>query len=282
MMAPFKEDGDIYISPFDLLPSETLTTILQHTAADCGIHSLLALSATSHRLHKIYHIHRISLLASAIDCTYGPLQDIINLITYNSSQPVHVDHHVPMSITLLRNTLSVGRIARRWEEIYPFKKWQGENSIHRRLLTDMERRRLRRAVYHIWLYDRAFHTPLFPGITRNRPELVAVRTRLVQCWNTLELAEVMDMQRVFRRVLAHNVCPINAKVQRKVQQRYGDQYAMNLLFNTTGTMQPSGALHGMLPGVTHHQHRPLSHHRSRYMMSARHDPALEGFGDDIG
>jgi len=272
--------SSITLSPFELLPTETLANILHCTADACGLSSLLALAGTSYRLHQVYLVHRSALNALALDTTYGPIQDVIQLATHNASQEPHIKRDVPLSAALERNVIFYGNTALRWEEIYPFKKWHGEQSINRRLLTDDERRKLRRAVYRIWLYDAAYHNPHFSRYTRRMLQVQTKRLQLLQGWTNAELAELVDMQRIFRRVLAMNVCPSNGRVERKVIARYGQEHAMNLFFKPEGAARLQSAQIGYLSGQTHYQHQPQTRN-SRYITNGQHDPGEEGFGDDV-
>jgi len=92
-----------------------------------------------------------------------------------------------------------------------------------------------------------------------------------------DLAEIMDVYAMMRKVLAENVCPSNARVQKKVEARYGEEYANSLFFgNQAIGMGPQTQSNGS----TYYQHLP-SRRDSRYMMGGHHDPALEAYGDDI-
>jgi len=270
----------ITLSSFELLPTETLANILHVTADACGLTALLALASTSYRLHQVYLVHRSALNTSALDTTYGRIDDIIQLATHNASQEPHIRRNVPPSAALERDIIHFGKTASRWENIYPFKKWPGKHSINRRLLTDHERRRLRRAIYRIWLYDMAYHNPHFSRYTRRMLQVQTKRQQLLQGWSTSELTEVVDVQRIFRRVLAVNVCPSNGRVEKKVQARYGQEYALNLFFSSEGASRLQPTQIAYLGGHTHYQHQPQTRN-SRYLSNAQHDPGEEGFGDDV-
>ena len=265
------------ITQLDFLPSETLAHIL-HCAAGCGLSSLLALAGTSQRLHAIYTVHQLPLLHLALDASYGPLEDIVQLVTHNASQPAHLIRSAPLSFALMKTVIDVGRIAKRWEKIYPFKKWQGASSVHRRLLNSEERCALRRAIYRIWLYSKAFHTPKFSRFTRRLPQIQILRAKLLYGWTVTDLAEIMDVYAMLRNILAENVCPSNARVQKKVEARYGAEYANSLFFGNQaiGTVSQTQS-----NGSTYYQHI-TSGRDSKYMVGGHHDPALEAYGDDIG
>lgn len=271
----------LILSAFELLPTETLANILHVTAHECGLPTLLALASTSYRLHEVYVLHRSALNASALDTTYGPIQDVIQLATHNASQDPHIMRNVPLNAALERDIVQLGETALRWEEIYAFKKWHGERSLNRRLLTNEERCRFRRAIYRIWLYGEAYHNPHFSRYTRRVLQVQSKRLQLLQGWSTAQLAEIVDVQRILRRVLAVNVCPSNGRVEKKVQARYGQEHALNLFFNPDSDLRSRSAQLGYLSGATHYQHQAQWNRNTRYITNAQHDPGEEGFGDDV-
>jgi hypothetical protein len=121
---------------------------------------------------------------------------------------------------------------------------------------------------------------LFTRNIRRLPTVQEARARLLHGWSLEELGEIVDMKEIFRRVLSSNVCPSNTRVTKKVSQRYGEEYAVNLFFPTSQSGFTAQNQLGLLSGSTHYQYLTPSR-GSRYMISARHDPAMEGFGDDI-
>jgi len=107
------------------------------------------------------------------------------------------------------------------------------------------------------------------------------RLQLLQGCTTAQLAEIVDVQRIFRRVLAINVCPSNGRVEKKVQARYGQEYALNLFFNSDSDARIQSAQQAHLSGGTHYQHQAQWNRNTRYITNAQHDPGEEGFGDDV-
>ncbi|KAK2839176.1 hypothetical protein FQN49_006397, partial [Arthroderma sp. PD_2] len=189
-----------------LFPTELLLQIFQSCAS---IADVLNLALTCRRFHGIFaSSQKLPLLAFAAEAEYGPLKDIIQLVTQNSSQPAHMIREAPLSINLLQQIVAVGRVAKKWEEIYPVKKWKVDFE-DRRLLTDDERHTLRRAIYRLWLYSRAFHNPLYPRASRAVPGVVRERAELLHNWSTSELAEMEDTRLVIREVVQNHICPSN-------------------------------------------------------------------------
>lgn len=106
---------------FELLPTEIITQIYLSLP---DISSAVALSATTERFHTIFHSpQNLAILSSIAGNEFGPLDDINQLVTQNSSQPAHIRRQVPLSVALIRQVVHVGRVAQQWEEVYQFKKW---------------------------------------------------------------------------------------------------------------------------------------------------------------
>lgn len=206
--------------------------------------------------------------------------------------------NVNMSMPLLKQIVEVGSIANKWADIYPFKKWK-DNYVDRRLLTETERHRVRRAVYRIWLYSSAFHSPNHSRETRLLPHRVAQREDLLRNWTTDELAELADMRSILRDTLSANVAPSNGTISRKFRARHGDEAVNQLVFNMTSihlnfpppsdsclppnatdghyaAAPPSGLFHDSNTYVTT---RTKAYHLGR---CAGYDAATEGWGDSLG
>ncbi|KXT10772.1 hypothetical protein AC579_2315 [Pseudocercospora musae] len=257
----------------DTLPTEIITHVFLSVP---DIATALALSATCHRCYGAYHSSKkLLILQEAADAEFGPVDDIVQLLTWNASQPAHIHRSVPISEALLRQIVKVGRTAQRYEEIYPIKKWKTEWA-YRRSLTNDERFILRRAIYRLWLFDKAFHNPSHVRTCRGIPEVVRERAALLHNWNTFELAQILDIHQVLRDMVANNVCPSNGKIRQKFQKRYPESKGP-LLFNIHLNYPPSYA-----PDSYYHNSQSFSsRHQSRLAPSRWHEPGAEGWGDDI-
>lgn len=204
--------------------------LLQIFCSCASITDVLHLASTCHRLHHVYSgSQKLTILARAADAEYGPFDDIIQLITQNTSQPAHHKREAPVSIALIRQVVEVGRVARSWEDIYPLKKWKVDFE-NRRLLNSEERYLLRRAIYRLWLYSRSFHSWHFPRTSRLMGPVARERAELLHNWSTRELAELEDVRLVIRDVVENNICPSNGTIQRKFRKRYPDN-TQPLCFN---------------------------------------------------
>jgi hypothetical protein len=192
----------------DLAP-EIVLAIFQNCASIADVASL---SRSCRRFHSMLsNSQRTLILYRVAESEFGPLRDILQLLTLNDSQPPHSIRDPPQSDSLLRQVMMVGRVAKRWEEIYPFWKWDSDFA-DRRLLSEHERYRLRRAIYRYWLYAHAFHTPSHPRTSRRIPQLLYQRTKLLQNWSTRELIEINDFQITMRALISSNICPSNSAV----------------------------------------------------------------------
>ncbi len=172
-----------------------------------SIADVVSLSGTCRRIHSMLSKSQKTLILYQVaEIEFGPLHDALQLLTLNNSQPAHFTRDPPPSDSLLRQIIKVGRVAKRWEDIYPFCKWESDYA-DRRLLSGDERYRLRRAVYRYWLYTHAFHTPAYPRTSRHIPQLVVQRTQLLQRWSTRELFEIDDFQVTLRALISSRIYP---------------------------------------------------------------------------
>jgi hypothetical protein len=269
-------------------PTEIISNIFLHCP---DIPTVLTLSSTCHRFRQIYNSsQKLPILERAVDAQYGPVADIIQLVTHNNSQPAHVARSVPTSFALIKQIFLVGRVAEQWCDIYPFKKWK-YNYEDRRLLTNTEKLKLRRALYRLWLYSRAFHNGRNPRTTRMLRPILDDRAELLHNWSTEALAEMADVHAVLREVVHNNVCPSNGTIARKFRKRHPEYgHDQQLLFNIHLNYPPP-QLASHQPSSPHHNPLATNHHASyprqntryfKYVSTPHHDPGAEGWGDDIG
>ena len=260
----------------DHLPSEILTSIYLVLP---DVASALSLSTTCRRFRNIYHSSQeLVILSRAADTELGPIEDFIQLLTHNASQLAHVHRTVPISHALIRDFTKIGRVAQRWEEIYSFKKWK-DNWADRRLLNADERYQVRRAIYRLWLFARAFHLPPNRRTSRGIPAVVRKRAALLQNFPTPELAEMWDVHQVLRNTVSNDICPSNARMRQKFQQRFPDNsnpLSINIHLNypvAPSSFVPASWLHNSTMASAKSQ--------SRLAPSRWHEPGAEGWGDDI-
>ncbi|OSS45392.1 hypothetical protein B5807_10223 [Epicoccum nigrum] len=277
---------------FEDLATELVVQIL----LSCNsINDVLALSMTCRRFRNIsLSSQRLNILEHAAEAQYGPLLDLTQLLTHNSSQPAHIIRDAPFSLALLKQMVHAGRVAEKWCDIYPFKKWKHDYEA-RRLLTSTERRRLRRAIYRTWLYSRAFHNASHPRESRVTRPVIQKRAALLHNWPTCALAEMADFSAIMRDLVQNTICPSNGTIARKFKKRHpsSDQ---SLLFNihlNYPPPAPSPAAYNpftnQTPATNLWSHLNSSpSYTARYAAPAHklrlhpaHDVGAEGWGDDI-
>jgi hypothetical protein len=199
-----------------------------------------------------------------------------------------------MSDALLKQAIKIGRVAKKWEEIYPFKKWKVDYDS-RRLLTDEERFRLRCAIYRLWLYHRAFHNRLYDRHSRSVRTIIVERAQLLHNWSTEELADIEDVRQVMWDVVQYNICPSNGTIQRKFHKRYPErqgQLTFNIHLNYPIERGSYGAPRFAtersacsLEQIFYTAHQSSSNGSSKFVSKLRsdvfHDPGFEGWGDEI-
>lgn len=274
---------------FEFLATELVTQIYLSCSS---ITDAIALSSTCHRFRDIYSSsQKLYILETVAEAQCGPLEDVTQLVTHNASQPAHVIRSVPFSMALLKQILHAGRIAEKWCDIYPFKKWKYNFEL-RRLLRSDERYLVRRAIYRLWLYSRAFHNSEHPREWRATKLVVQKRARLLHNWSTLELAEMADVHNVIREVVHSNICPSNSTVARKFRKRHPDN-DHHLLFNIHLNYPPPTHVPPMHNPFTPQSGNSLSSHfnstptynsrraASKYSLHPNHEVGAEGWGDDI-
>ncbi|KAI1932387.1 hypothetical protein LOZ58_000787 [Ophidiomyces ophidiicola] len=275
------------------------TELVLHVFYSCdSIADVFNLSQTCRRFYAIFNAsQRLPILANAAEAEYGPTHEIIQLVTQNASQPAHNIRNANMSLSLLKQILQVGRVAKKWEEIYPIKKWKVDYE-NRRVLDRLERFHLRRAIYRLWLYSRAFHSPSFPRTSRSVPLVIRERAELLHNWSSNELAEMEDVRLIMRDVVQHHICPSNGTIQRKFHKRFPDS-TNSLLFNIHLNYHPS--LSSRVYSNDHTTSEPLffnarsSHEKqaidqnpallnkyaTKFRSDLYHEPGLQGWGDEI-
>lgn len=256
--------------------SDLANELVLHILQSCdSIPDVLNLAATCHHVRMILASQRLPTLFLAAEAQFGPLADATRLVTHNASQPAHIPRpSPPISLALLNRLVSVGRVANKWVAIYPRYKWRSPYSASRRLLTSAESYCLRRACYRLWLYTLAFHTRLHPGITRHSPPIVHTRATLLRPWPTPHLAEMLDLQSIFRQVLDSKICPSNGTVRRRHVARFPDSNpAVGLRYND----QTVQLARQRVRAYAHVYNSPLFAEKP----AANHDEALGGWGDEI-
>ena len=268
---------------FENLANELVIHVFQSCSS---IPDVLNLASTCRHFRKVFALSpKLPILYRAAESQFGPLQDAIQVITHNSSQPAYLIRNVPYSLALLKQLIELGAAAKKWEDIYPAKKWK-HNYEDRRLLTSSERYNLRRAIYRLWLYARAFHNSQYPRTTRMHRSSIIERAKLLHNWSTTELAEIEDIREVIRDLLQNQICPSNGTIQRKFRKRFPES-DQQLLFNIHLNYPPPPSA---FQAHFHSTHQVNSSPKffpsntttnSKYQPTPLHEPGAEGWGDEI-
>lgn len=242
------------------LPNELLVHVFQSCSSVVDVLNLA--STCRHFRYLCRGSQKLQFLFEAAAAEFGPLKDAIQLVTHNESQPAHIRRHVRLSLSLLQQILVVGRVAKKWEELYPFKKWK-YNFEDRRLLTSLERYYLRRAIYRLWLYDRAFHNDRYLRLSRMFRPVILKRTHLLHNWTTVELAQIEDVRMMIQKTLEDDICPSN----RAVRLQLGE-LSQDLHYHRQDLR--------LAPGRSR-----VGRHFQRSLVPPHDEPGSEGWGDDI-
>ncbi|GKZ68083.1 hypothetical protein AnigIFM60653_006911 [Aspergillus niger] len=278
--------------PFHQLATE----LLLHIFRSCeSVTDVMNLAMTCRRLHTVFHrSNKLQILVDVAESELGPLDDIIQIVTQNTSQRAHLFRTAPITDSLLKQIVQIGHVAQKWETIYPVKKWKTDYE-NRRSLDDDERFRLRRAIYRLWLYHRAFHTETYSRFSRTLPHIVSERAQLLHNWSTAELAEIEDVRLIIGDIVQNHICPSNGTIQRKFRKRYPEsnhQLTFNIHLNYPSSSSPAGA-----PSLFEKDLNPAEQYfhtahpsnftespakyKSRFRNDYFHDPGSEGWGDEI-
>jgi hypothetical protein len=243
-----------------------------------SVSDIINLSLTCRYLHQILpRSNRLTLYYTAIDSTDGPVQDIIQLLTQNNNERLHVRRTPPLSLALLAQVMSVARVARRYVDLYPKFRWPDDQSMHRRFLDADEARRLRRAIYRTWGYVKAFHHS--PNRLLCQDKIAAEeRRQLLRTWSNSELFELEDFRGTLETLLATEICPTDGDVYARIPDE-SQKYRLSLQYPH---LRPfSGAT---IPGFEdlfyssrHSEHVSYAHAPSVQELRHRH---MQGWGSD--
>lgn len=246
-----------------------------------GVQDALSLAATNHHFYRVFSgSKKLPILFTLVEAQYGPLEDAIQVVTYNSSQAAHHFRTAPESLPLLKQVLNLGRGASKWVTIYPTKKWR-DDFENRRLLRANEAYRLRRAIYRLTLFARAFHNARYPRTSRTVRHVVLERASLLHNWTTAELAELADVWGVLRNVIQSHICPSNGAIRRKFHKRYPDSdhqpfFNVNIHLNYPPPLNTSPTFF-QAHFYSTHQRAAVS--LSKYVATS--EPGGEGWGDEV-
>lgn len=252
-------------------------TLIQVFLCVPTVSTAVNLSSTCRRFRHIYtSSKKLLILERAAEQEYGPIEDIVQLVTHNSSQPAHIHRDAPVSEALIRSIVKAGKVAIRWEDTYLFKKWKLDFE-NRRTLTQSERFILRKALYRLWLFTRAFHNPDYSRMLRVTAMARYERAALLHNFSTPELAEMLDVHNILRNTISRNICPSNGTVRNKFQKRFPEtsyQLLFNPHFSFPCAQSPYDSDYYHSSNVSKKMH-------TKYTPTCTHEPGAEGWGDEI-
>ncbi|KEF54736.1 uncharacterized protein A1O9_09178 [Exophiala aquamarina CBS 119918] len=200
---------------------------MQELAPEILVHIFEALSSASDIINlsltcRCFHTllpssQKLTLFYNAMDQTMGPVEEIIQLLTFNGNQLLHIRRTPPLSYALLTQIAHVGRVGQRFVALYPTLKWVEDQSVNRRFLRKDEARRLRRAVYRFWFYSQAFHSsPAYRYLRSNTTS--SERLQLLRGWPTEDLLDFEDFRGILEQLLASEICPTDGDVYSRHQE----------------------------------------------------------------
>lgn len=221
--------------------------LIQKIYYECSdIKSVVNLSATSCRLRAAFiGSQKLLIIENVLENQFGPLNDAIQVVTYNASQPAHTPRKPAMSMALVQQLVTVGYTAQKWEAIYPMLRWRVE-SEHRRTLRPHEAYRFRRAMYRIWLYNKAFHNSDYLEHNRTFPgaSLRDARLTFIRRFNNDEIKEITELNDMLHDMVHNDLCPSNATIQQRYSQSFPGQAP--LYFGTYETYPLHGGMDTLL------------------------------------
>lgn len=158
-----------------------------------------------------YHPRRIVFQRSAMDKGVHIASEVPAKASYKGSgvQSAASSASQPTILTEddMDKVLTMCRLVRQWEQIFPQMRWfqEPENC---RTLRPHEMARFRRAFYRWWLYGVYFHGELpRPRIGLPEPLVEDIRTSQLRYYSTSELLELMDLLEAIKDLICHYICP---------------------------------------------------------------------------
>ena len=189
---------------------------------------------------------------------------------------MHVKRTPVLSFALLTQVSRIGRVAVWYQNIYTRMRWDGDRAHLRRELTPREAYALRRAVYRIWLYGKAFHTSAAPRTMRMNPALVAERCQLLRTWSTDELLEVEDVRGVIETLLTTELCPTDGET---FWRRGGEAWSKHFYDPTGGRHSPTTP---SIYGIFHDSRNEVFQEHGKQLPATQlREQSMDGWGDDI-
>lgn len=241
-----------------------------------SVADIVSLSLACRYFHDLLpKSQKLVLFFSAVDQEMGPVDDIVQLLTQNDNQMLHVPRSPSLSFTLLSQATAVARVAQRFVSLYPEFRWLEAETASRRLLDPLEARRLRRAVYRFWIYAKVYQSHSF-RISHLGMNATSELLQLLRTWSTNELFELEDFRCTLEQILVMEICPTDGEVYSRVPDD-SQSYHLSLqhphLRPYTAPMQTYGDLFYSSRALDLEQNKP-----SMQELRFRH---MQGWGSDL-
>jgi hypothetical protein len=195
--------------------------LIQKIYKSCyDVRSVISLSKTCKQFHAAFESsQKLNILQIVIRRDFDPLEEAIQVVTYNESEPAYQYRDPAISLALIKQLYTVGSTVNKWCDIWPLLRWR-EDTSSRRLLLPHELTRLRRALFRYWLYTVAYHSPQFLSLDHGFPIASASDRRLtfIRRYDDDEIMELAEVQWVFEQMVHNDICPTNAMLHRRYLQ----------------------------------------------------------------
>ncbi|KAK5462647.1 hypothetical protein LTS15_002359 [Exophiala xenobiotica] len=246
-----------------------------------SVSDIISLSLTCRYFHELLpKSQKLVLFFGALDKEMGPLDDILQLLTQNDNQMLHVRRTPPLSFALLTQAAIVGRVAERLVGLFPTFRWTDAESTSRRFLDDMEARRLRRAAYRLWSYTQAFHGRSSGRMPRfDQTTIATERLQLLRTWSTQELYELEDLRCTLEQILATEICPTDGEVwSRMTEQARHSHMPLSLPHAFDGGFASHTA---SFSDMFHSSHDVMALDRTKPSVQELRHKHMSGWGSDL-
>lgn len=188
------------------LPPELLVKVFQH--CDSGM-DMVNLASSCQQLRKAFDDHGLVIRVPLFAELFGPLGEIIRVVTQPVGKPEHSSGQVHMAQTLVKKVTMVVNIASTWVNEYlrlnkVIKHTNGSGKVVR---IAVDKSKIRLAFYRLWRYYRAFHCVPYDAFANDQADVIELRCELLRQWSHEELLDVQRISCFMRSFIQENVCP---------------------------------------------------------------------------
>lgn len=188
------------------LPVELLATIFQ--LCDSG-KDMVSLACTCQRLRDVFDDYGLLIKIPIFAEQFGPLDEIIRVVTQPVGRPDQSFEDVQMVPELLNKVTMVVNVAAVWVDNYLHSNGvitRADKQGHTTRAA-VDKHKMRLAVYRLWRYYRAFHCPPYNGSVIEQSDVVELRCQLLRQWNHDELFDMYQISCFMRTLIQRHVCP---------------------------------------------------------------------------